>query len=256
MTTPIAPARAGIALPLRRNLRVGRSRRRAGEPAAGFAFARRYAYRTRNGRVGPSRRHLQRQLQLCPRRCEPGAEPARRLSARQGAAVRVYSPITQDARLPADRGSDRPARASRFPGGRNIGSASPSRRGCASDLRAFRPNIFHVASPEITGHRAVSLAHRWDLPVIASVHTRFETYPRYYGLAFLEPLVLAGLRRFYRRCDAIFAPSEFDGAAAARPADELRRRHLVARHRPRDLQSRRARSRLAALPRHRGRRCR
>jgi glycosyltransferase involved in cell wall biosynthesis len=44
--------------------------------------------------------------------------------------------------------------------------------------------------------------------VVASVHTRFETYFRYYGLAFLEPLVVAGLRRFYRRCDAIFAPSE------------------------------------------------
>ena len=44
--------------------------------------------------------------------------------------------------------------------------------------------------------------------MIASVHTRFETYPRYYGMAFLEPVVLAVLRRFYRRCDAIFAPSD------------------------------------------------
>ena len=44
--------------------------------------------------------------------------------------------------------------------------------------------------------------------MIASVHTRFETYPRYYGMAFLEPVLLAALRRFYRRCDAIFAPSD------------------------------------------------
>ena len=54
----------------------------------------------------------------------------------------------------------------------------------------------------------MTLAHRRDLPVIASVHTRFETYPRYYGMAFLEPVLLAALRRFYRRCDAIFAPSD------------------------------------------------
>jgi glycosyltransferase involved in cell wall biosynthesis len=47
-----------------------------------------------------------------------------------------------------------------------------------------------------------------DVPVVASVHTRFETYFRYYGLAFLEPLVEALLRRLYRRCDALFAPSE------------------------------------------------
>jgi glycosyltransferase involved in cell wall biosynthesis len=47
-----------------------------------------------------------------------------------------------------------------------------------------------------------------DIPVVASVHTRFETYFRYYGLAILEPVMEAILRRFYRRCDAIFAPSE------------------------------------------------
>src|SRR5690606_28588555 len=76
------------------------------------------------------------------------------------------------------------------------------------DIRRFQPNMFHVASPELLGHRAVTLARRLDVPVVASVHTRFETYFRYYGLAFLEPLVVAGLRRFYRRCDAIFAPSE------------------------------------------------
>ena len=77
-----------------------------------------------------------------------------------------------------------------------------------------------------------------DIPAVASVHTRFETYFRYYGLAFLEPVMEAILRRFYRRCDAIFAPSEFDGPAAPRAADELQCRDLDARHRPRDLQSR------------------
>ncbi len=44
--------------------------------------------------------------------------------------------------------------------------------------------------------------------MLASVHTRFETYPRYYNMAFLEPVLTAMLRRFYRRCDALVAPSE------------------------------------------------
>jgi glycosyltransferase involved in cell wall biosynthesis len=43
---------------------------------------------------------------------------------------------------------------------------------------------------------------------VASVHTRFETYFRYYKMGFVEPVVEAILRRLYRRCDAIFAPSE------------------------------------------------
>ena len=43
---------------------------------------------------------------------------------------------------------------------------------------------------------------------MASVHTRFETYFRYYNMAWFEPVVEALLRRFYRRCDALVAPSE------------------------------------------------
>ncbi|MGQ0661834.1 glycosyltransferase family 4 protein [Sphingosinicella sp.] len=126
---------------------------------------------------------------------------------RQGAAVRVYSPVTKTPAFPPT-GDLVDIPAVPFPGRPEyrIGVAIPPR--VRRDLRTFRPNIFHVASPEITGHRAVTLARKWDLPVVASVHTRFETYPRYYGLAFLEPLVLAALRRFYRRCDAIFAPSD------------------------------------------------
>ncbi len=76
------------------------------------------------------------------------------------------------------------------------------------DLAAFKPNIVHVAAPDPLGHRAISWAKKRGIPVLASMHTRFETYPRYYGLAFLEPLIEALLRRFYRRCDAVVAPSE------------------------------------------------
>ncbi|KRB86501.1 glycosyl transferase family 1 [Sphingomonas sp. Root710] len=126
---------------------------------------------------------------------------------KQGAAVRVYSPtVAQPAFQPTGDlvhipSLPVPGRAEyHFP----LGIPRRVRR----DITAFAPNILHVASPEILGHRAVSLALRRKLPVVASVHTRFETYFRYYGLAFLEPVVEALLRRFYRRCDAIFAPSE------------------------------------------------
>jgi glycosyltransferase involved in cell wall biosynthesis len=126
---------------------------------------------------------------------------------RQGAAVRVYSPTVAKPAFPknAEVVHIPSVPVPRRPEYR-IPIALPPR--ARRDIRAFRPNIFHVASPDILCHRAVTLAHRMDLPVVASVHTRFETYFRYYGLAFLEPLVLAGLRRFYRRCDAIFAPSD------------------------------------------------
>lgn len=125
----------------------------------------------------------------------------------EGAAVRVYSPTVAAPAFPFNAEVVHiPSVAVPRRREYRIPIALPFR--ARRDLRAFAPNIFHVASPDILGHRAVTLAHRRDLPVVASVHTRFETYFRYYGLAFLEPLVLAGLRRFYRRCDAIFAPSD------------------------------------------------
>jgi len=126
---------------------------------------------------------------------------------RQGAAVRIYSPTVANPAFPPTGDLVHvpalaiPRRAEyRFPV-----MLSPRVK---KDIKAFRPNVFHVASPDLAGHRAVTLAHHLNLPVVASVHTRFETYLRYYGLAFLEPVMLAILRRFYRRCDAIFAPSE------------------------------------------------
>lgn len=126
---------------------------------------------------------------------------------RQGARVRIYSPTS---RTPAfePKGDLVSVPSVPFPGRSEYKLGLMLTPRVKRDLKAFAPDIFHVSSPDITGHRVVALARKRDLPVVASVHTRFETYPRYYGLAFLEPLVLATLRRFYRRCDAIFAPSD------------------------------------------------
>jgi len=77
-----------------------------------------------------------------------------------------------------------------------------------SRFEEFRPNLVHVASPDRASRQAVDWARERDLPVLGSVHTRFETYPRYYKLGFMEPAVEAWLRRMYRKCDALVAPSE------------------------------------------------
>jgi glycosyltransferase involved in cell wall biosynthesis len=76
------------------------------------------------------------------------------------------------------------------------------------DLETFAPNIVHLSSPDPAAHAALRWAQAHDIPVLASVHTRFETYPRYYNMAFLEPLIVKVLKRFYNRCDALVAPSQ------------------------------------------------
>jgi glycosyltransferase involved in cell wall biosynthesis len=126
---------------------------------------------------------------------------------RQGAAVRVYSPTS--ARADFEPQGDLISLPSVAIPGRSeyrlAYSLSPRIR---RDLAAFAPNLLFSSSPDIAGHRAVSWARARNLPILASVHTRFETYPRYYNLGFTEPLLEALLRRYYRRCDALVAPSE------------------------------------------------
>ncbi|AZI38312.1 putative glycosyltransferase [Caenibius tardaugens NBRC 16725] len=126
---------------------------------------------------------------------------------RQGAQVRVYAPVVENPAFEATGtligipSMAIPRRKEyRFP----LGLSNAARR----DLEAFAPNVLHVSSPDVTAHRAVGWARQRGIPILASVHTRFETYMRYYGLGFTEPLLEAIMRRFYRRCDAVVAPSE------------------------------------------------
>ncbi|WP_333837776.1 glycosyltransferase family 4 protein [Novosphingobium sp.] len=126
---------------------------------------------------------------------------------RQGAQVRVYSPkVARPAFEPTGTLIGLPALAVPGRGEYRVPLAlSPQVR---RDLKAFAPDVVHVSSPDPASHRAVSWARRRRIPVLASVHTRFETYLRYYNMAWLEPAMVAVLRRFYRRCDALVAPSE------------------------------------------------
>ena len=128
---------------------------------------------------------------------------------RQGAKLRVYSPVVEAPDFEAT-GDLVDIPNVRMPVKGRGEYRLPLRLGNAveEDLARFAPNTMHLSSPDPAAHGALKWARKRDLPVLASVHTRFETYPRYYGLTFLEPLVVAILRRFYRRCDAIYAPSE------------------------------------------------
>lgn len=126
---------------------------------------------------------------------------------RKGAAVRVYAPVVKN-----------PAFA---PTGDLVGVPSlpiPTRseyriplglsRKVRADIARFAPHVLHLSSPDFAAHSALKWARARKLPVLASVHTRFDTYMRYYGLGFTEPLLSAIMRRFYQRCDTVVAPSE------------------------------------------------
>lgn len=125
----------------------------------------------------------------------------------RGHAVRVYSPTTATpafepagdlVSLPAFAIPGRPEY--RFP----TGLPSAIKR----DLADFAPDIIHISSPDLAARRAVAWAQRRKIAVVASVHTRFETYLAYYHLEYFEPALRAVLRQLYRTCDALLVPVE------------------------------------------------
>ena len=125
----------------------------------------------------------------------------------QGVKVRIYSPTTRRPAFPPTGDLVR-VRAMRLPFGRSEYKLPLGLNGDArTDLDAFAPNIIHVAAPEFLGHAASGYAKRHGIASVASLHTRFETYPRYYGLGFVEPLLERLLTRFYNRFDRILVPS-------------------------------------------------
>lgn len=139
-----------------------------------------------------------------------GANQALNMLARHlldaGVTLRVYSPtIAEPAFEPTGDLVDVPAFA--LPAGRGeyrLGKGLPQI--VRDDLAAYKPNLIHVSAPDVTGHRAVSYARDNGIPCLASLHTRFETYPRYYGIGFLEPLAVYLSKRFYNRVDHVVVP--------------------------------------------------
>lgn len=123
-----------------------------------------------------------------------------------GVTMRIYSPtIAKPAFPPVGDLVDVPAIAIPFRPEYRLGLGLPRRP--REDVEAYRPDIVHLSAPDILGHRAIKWAKRHNIPTIASLHTRFETYPAFYGLGFLEKPAIRISTRFYNSVDKVLVPS-------------------------------------------------
>ncbi|WP_447725720.1 glycosyltransferase family 4 protein [Sphingomonas koreensis] len=125
----------------------------------------------------------------------------------RGNAVRVYSPtIAAPAFAPA--GDLVSVRSWPIPFRPDYRLAPGLPMEVAADVHRFAPSVIHVSAPDGLGAAAIRLGRALGIPVVASMHTRFEAYLEYYHLSLLHQPVRAWLRRFYRRCDLVLVPSQ------------------------------------------------
>lgn len=80
-------------------------------------------------------------------------------------------------------------------------------RAARARFGAFRPSLVHVATPDLMGNRALYLSLKLGIPVVASYHTHFCSYLKYYGLEELEGFLWKYLRKFYRHCRHVYVAS-------------------------------------------------
>ena len=124
-----------------------------------------------------------------------------------GAAVRVYSPTTSNPAFePTGDLVSVPSVA--IPGRKEFRAALGLPKNIADDVRAFAPNIVHVSAPDPLGTGAQRLARKLRVPVVASMHTRFESYFDYYGLGILRRWAVNRQRDFYQASDRVLVPNE------------------------------------------------
>ena len=126
---------------------------------------------------------------------------------RQGHEVLVFAP-TNDKPAFAHSGTLVSVPSIALPGKRSeyrLGLGIHGRAKRALD--SFRPDIVHIAAPDYTGFGALNYARKFGVPAVASFHTRFDTYPRYYNMRWLEKYLTQYMRYFYCRCEHVYAPS-------------------------------------------------
>ncbi|HJE57755.1 MAG TPA: glycosyltransferase family 1 protein [Nocardiopsis listeri] len=89
---------------------------------------------------------------------------------------------------------------------RDFAVGLPLRRTMAAALRAFAPDVVHLASPTVFGAAAVDVARRWALPTVGVFQTDLAGFAGRYGLPGTEAL-WSLLHRVHSSVDRTLVPS-------------------------------------------------
>lgn len=84
----------------------------------------------------------------------------------------------------------------------------PNRKRIKSVIEQFKPDLIYINSPCTLGYAAIKIGKELGIRIIATYHTHFPTYLRYYRLSVFNRVAWSYLRYFYNQCDTVVVPSK------------------------------------------------
>ncbi|MCE8020917.1 glycosyltransferase family 1 protein [Halomonas sp. MCCC 1A11036] len=94
-----------------------------------------------------------------------------------------------------------------IPGYRAVRIGIPAGRRIQRLWQAQRPDVVYLATQGPLGWSARRVARRLGIPLVAGWHTNFDHYCGDYGVPWLAPLLMRGLRHFHNGCQANLVPT-------------------------------------------------
>jgi len=94
-----------------------------------------------------------------------------------------------------------------FPFYKDYRIAYPGRIFFEEKLSDFEPDLIHINSPCPLGAAAVKYGKTNNIPVVATYHTHFPSYAKYYKVKALEIYGWNYLRNLYNKCQTVYVPS-------------------------------------------------
>lgn len=124
----------------------------------------------------------------------------------KGVEVLVFGPTIENPPL-QHKGTLIPVPSKRLPGRPEYRITTSFPPEAQTKLEQFRPNLVHIATPDLLGFKALIWAGKNGVPAVSSYHTHFTSYLKYYRLSLLEPFLWGYLKWFYGRCRHLYVPT-------------------------------------------------
>lgn len=123
-----------------------------------------------------------------------------------GFDVRVFAPTVDEP--PVDHeGTLVPVPSMAAPGRSEYRVALTLTGDAKAALNDFEPDLVHIATPDLLGVSARQWALDAGVPLVATYHTHFSSYLKYYHMGLLEKPLWAYLRWFYAPFRHVYVPT-------------------------------------------------